>query len=237
MMVREALVLFDCDTKIIDSLSLALSRPNACRRQVVYFPPLTAHSPYGTTKDRLYYCLFLRYYSNGASANCLVEAFRALVYRLEVYLSFLGIQQDCGVRCSGRSGTAIRSQPGSGRLWPSARVRPGASPSGHVFRGQRDSSRLQFSARGRPGSSSSSYTIRIPARLQPPPIPSLESLGRLLERPRSSAAESGDARIPRVALDSPVSSSGSVHALATATLASKPGRDRFHPPGVVFSGF
>ncbi|KAJ1168646.1 hypothetical protein NDU88_000564 [Pleurodeles waltl] len=94
-----------------------------------------------------------------------------------------------------------------------------------------------FSARGRPGSSSSSYTIRIPARLQPPPIPSLESLGRLLERPRSSAAESGDARIPRVALDSPVSSSGSVHALATATLASKPGRDRFHPPGVVFSGF
>ncbi|KAJ1209620.1 hypothetical protein NDU88_004994 [Pleurodeles waltl] len=134
-------------------------------------------------------------------------------------------------------GTAIRSQPGSGRLWPSARVRPGASPSGHVFRGQRDSSRLQFSARGRPGSSSSSYTIRIPARLQPPPIPSLESLGRLLERPRSSAAESGDARIPRVALDSPVSSSGSVHALATATSASKPGRDRFHPPGVVFSGF
>ncbi|KAJ1152410.1 hypothetical protein NDU88_005185 [Pleurodeles waltl] len=250
-----SLVLFDCDTEIIDSLSLALSTPNACRRQVVYFPPLTAHSPYGTTKDRLYYCLFLRYYSNGASANCLVgsntsflrsfkiyasmcaEAFRALVYRLEVYLSFLGIQQDCGVRCSGRSGTAIRSQPGSGRLWPSARVRPGASPSGHVFRGQRDSSRLQFSARGRPGSSSSSYTIRIPGRLQPPPIPSLESLGRLLERPRSSAAESGDARIPRVALDSPVSSSGSVHALATATLASKPGRDRFHPPGVVFSGF
>ncbi|KAJ1151055.1 hypothetical protein NDU88_003842 [Pleurodeles waltl] len=150
MMAREALVLFDCDTEIIDSLSLALSRPNACRRQVVYFPPLTAHSPYGTTKDRLYYCLFLRYYSNGASANCLVgsntsflrsfkiyasmcaEAFRALIYRLEVYLSFLGIQQECGVRCSGRSGTAIRSQPGSGRLWPSARVRPGASPSGHV---------------------------------------------------------------------------------------------------------
>ncbi|KAJ1149976.1 hypothetical protein NDU88_002774 [Pleurodeles waltl] len=142
-----------------------------------------------------------------------------------------------GVHDGEGSGTAIRSQPGSGCLWPSARVRPGASPSGHVFRSQRDSSRLQFSARGRPGSSSSSYTIRIPARLQPPPIPSLESLGRLLERPRSSAAESGNARIPRVALDSPVSSSGSVHALATATLASKPGRDRFHPPGVVFSGF
>ncbi|KAJ1113694.1 hypothetical protein NDU88_001936 [Pleurodeles waltl] len=229
MMVREALALFDCDTEIIDSLSLALSRPNACRRQVVYFPPLTAHSPYGTTKDRLYYCLFLRYYSNGASANCLVghqHPGASLREQSTWCHAAVHIQ-----------GTAIRSQPGSGRLWPSARVRPGASPSGHVFRGQRDSSRLQFSARGRPGSSSSSYTIRIPARLQPPPIPSLESLGRLHERPRSSAAKSGDARIPRVALDSPVSSSGSVHALATATLASKPGRDRFHPPGVVFSGF